>query len=124
MDCHYAFREKALSAPRKPEKTMGRPQDPPAELSNMGYLVLAIRVVDTAMVALVGWHLGLGPWFYVVLLALYAVCLTGFFQYRFHTTRKTAKRMEVYAGMYIIAFDLTLAVTLGNRFGAGVTWLQ
>ena len=36
MDYHYAFREKALSAPRNPEKTMGRPQDPPAELSNMG----------------------------------------------------------------------------------------
>ena len=37
MDYHYAFREKALSAPRNPEKTMGCPQDPPAELSNMGW---------------------------------------------------------------------------------------
>ena len=87
------------------------------------YLVLAIRVVDTAMVALVGWHLGLGPWFYAVLVALYAVCLNGFFQYRFHTTRKTAKWMEVYAGMYIVAFDLTLAITLGKAFGTNVTWM-
>jgi hypothetical protein len=36
MDYHYAFREKAFSTPRKPEKTVGRPQHPPAELSNMG----------------------------------------------------------------------------------------
>ena len=37
MDCHYASREKALSTPRKPEKTMGRPQESPAVASNMGY---------------------------------------------------------------------------------------
>ena len=65
-------------------------------LYGAAYLVLAIRVVDTAMVALVGWHLGLGFWFYFVLVALYMICLVGFFQYRFHTSRKTARRMEHY----------------------------
>jgi 4-hydroxybenzoate polyprenyltransferase len=84
------------------------------------YLVLAIRVVDTAMVALVGWHLGLSVWFYGVLMALYGVCLTGFFQYRFQTTPRTAKRMELYAGMYIVAFDLTLAVELARL--NGIRW--
>jgi 4-hydroxybenzoate polyprenyltransferase len=81
------------------------------------YVVLLIRVIDTALVALVGWHLGLSPWFYAALVVLFLVCLVGFFQYRFHTSRKTAKRMEIYAGMYIIAFDLILAVFIALRYG-------
>lgn len=81
------------------------------------WLVLAIRVVDTGLVALVGYHLGLSHWFYVALIALFAVCLLGFLQYRFNTNAKTAKRMETYAGMYIIAFDLTLAVEIVRKFG-------
>jgi 4-hydroxybenzoate polyprenyltransferase len=81
------------------------------------YIVLLIRVIDTALVALVGHHLGLSPWFYGVLVALFAVCLTGFLQYRLRTNAQTAKRMEWYAGMYIIAFDLALAVELLRRNG-------
>lgn len=81
------------------------------------YLVIAIRVVDTAMVSLVGWHLGLSPWFYGVLIALFVICLTGLYQFRFNTCRKTAKRMEHYAGMYIIAFDLTLAIEIVRAYG-------
>jgi 4-hydroxybenzoate polyprenyltransferase len=81
------------------------------------YLVLLLRVIDTGLVALVGWHLGLSLWFYAALVALFLVCLVGFFQYRFHTDRKTAKRMEVYAGMYIIAFDVILAIEIARRFG-------
>ena len=84
------------------------------------YIVLLIRVIDTALVALVGWHLGLPPWFYAALVALFLVCLVGFFQYRFNTNRKTAKRMEVYAGMYVIAFDVILAVAIGAQYGVRV----
>ncbi|HEY0511475.1 MAG TPA: UbiA family prenyltransferase [Thermoanaerobaculia bacterium] len=83
------------------------------------YLVLLLRVIDTGLVALVGWHLGLSPWFYAALVALFLVCLVGFFQYRFDTNRKTAKRMETYAGMYIIAFDLILAVEIARKWGFG-----
>lgn len=82
-----------------------------------GYAVLAIRVIDTGMVALVGYHLQLSVWFYVVLIALLGVCTIGFLQYRFNTNRKTAKRMETYAAMYIIAFDLALAIELVRKFG-------
>jgi 4-hydroxybenzoate polyprenyltransferase len=81
------------------------------------YAVLLVRMIDTGMVALVGWHLGLTPWFYLALIVLYAVCLNGFFQFRFHTSPKTAKRMELYAGMYIIAFDLILALEIGRKLG-------
>ncbi|HYU33501.1 MAG TPA: UbiA family prenyltransferase [Thermoanaerobaculia bacterium] len=81
------------------------------------YIVLAIRVVDTALVILVGRHLGLPRWFDAALVALFLVTLVGFFQYCFRTSRKTAKRMETYAGMYIIAFDLILAAAIGSKYG-------
>jgi 4-hydroxybenzoate polyprenyltransferase len=81
------------------------------------YAVLAIRVIDTALVAMVGHHLGLARWFYGALIALFLVCLVGFFQFRFRTSPKTAKRMEIYAGMYIVAFDLVLAVAILGRYG-------
>ena len=87
------------------------------------YAVLLVRIIDTAMVAAVGYHLGLPWWFYAVLIALYGVCLVGFLQYRFNTTRATAKRMEVYAGMYVIAFDITVALALGSSRGVTFTWL-
>jgi len=83
------------------------------------YLVILIRIIDTAMVSLVGWHLGLGPWFYAVLIMLFLVCLVGFLQFRFRTSARTARMMEVYAGMYIIAFDLILAIEIAYRFGIG-----
>ena len=81
------------------------------------YVVLLIRAVDTALVAAVGWHLGFRAWFYAALVALYAVCLFGFFQYRFRPTPRHAKMMEVYAGMYMIVFDLLVALELGRRYG-------
>src|SRR5262245_16449053 len=81
------------------------------------YIVLAIRLVDTALVILVGRHLGLPRWFDAALVALFLVTLIGVFQYRFQTSRKTAKRMETYAGMYIIAFDLILAAAIGSMYG-------
>ena len=88
-------------------------------LYGAAYAVLIIRVIDTGMVAFVGAHLGASTWFYVVLVALFGVCGIGFLQYRFQTSRKTAKRMEIYAGMYIIAFDLALAVEITRMYGLG-----
>jgi len=81
------------------------------------YLVLVIRLIDTALVALVGIHLGLSGWFYTWLLVLFAVCLIGFFQYLFQTSPVTARRMQTYAGLYIVAFDLALALELGRKLG-------
>ena len=81
------------------------------------WLVLAIRVIDTALVTLVGIHIGVSGWFYVSLVILFAVCMIGFFQYRFRTCPSTARRMQTYAGLYIVAFDLTLAIELGRKYG-------
>jgi 4-hydroxybenzoate polyprenyltransferase len=90
-------------------------------LYGAAYVVLGVRVIDTAMVALVGWHLGLSRWFYTGLVVLFLVCLVGVFQYRFRTTPKTAKRMELYAGMYIVAFDLILAIEIVRK--VGIVWV-
>ena len=88
------------------------------------YLVLVIRIVDTALVAMVAAHLGLSGWFYAWLVILFAVCMIGFFQFRFHTNPATARRMQLYAGLYIVAFDLALAIELGRTYGVtfGGSW--
>ena len=59
----------------------------------------------------------LSPFGIVVLIALFCVCLVGFMQYRFNTNPKTAQRMETYAGMYIVAFDITLAIAIADMYG-------
>lgn len=83
------------------------------------YLVLVIRIIDTVLVALVASHLGLSVWFYLLLVVLFLVCLVGVLQYRFQTSTATAKRLGIYAGIYIVAFDLALAIELGRKFGIG-----
>jgi 4-hydroxybenzoate polyprenyltransferase len=81
------------------------------------YLVLAVRLVDTGLVVLVGMHLGVSPWFYLLLAALFLVCMVGFAQYRLAPSPQTARRMELYAGLYIFAFDLALAIELIRSHG-------
>jgi 4-hydroxybenzoate polyprenyltransferase len=80
------------------------------------YLVIVIRVIDTALVSLVGWHLQLSAWFYAVLILLFFVCLISLVDFRLNTNAKTAKRMENVAGLYIIVFDLTLVVEIIRKF--------
>ena len=86
-------------------------------LYGAAYVVLLVRVVDTGLVALVGRHIGLGVWFYAALGALFLVCLVGFVQFRWWTSPETAKRMEMYAGIYVVAFDLLLAAFIVGRYG-------
>jgi 4-hydroxybenzoate polyprenyltransferase len=86
-------------------------------LYGAAYVVLLVRVVDTGLVALVGRHIGLGVWFYAALGALFLVCLVGFAQFRWRTSPETAKRMETYAGIYVVAFDLLLAAFIAGRYG-------
>jgi len=46
----------------------------------------------------------------------------GFADYRWRTRPGSARRMEWYAGMYIVAFDLLLAVELVRLHGLEVAW--
>jgi 4-hydroxybenzoate polyprenyltransferase len=86
-------------------------------LYGAAWAVVAVRVLDTGLVALVGSHLGLPSWFYSALLVLFAVCLVGFLRFRFRTSARTARAMETYAGLYIVAFDVILAVAIVQRNG-------
>ena len=81
------------------------------------YLVVAIRVIATVLVCLVGYHLALSFWFYFVLMTLFLICMIGFIQYRLDTSSRTGSRMELYSGIYILSFDLALAIELGRTFG-------
>lgn len=81
------------------------------------YAVLGVRVVDTGLVALVGLHLGLSAWFYAALVLLFLVCAWGVVDYRLHTGRRTARRLETYAGLYVVAFDLILALEIVHQVG-------
>lgn len=85
------------------------------------YLVLVIRVIDTGLVTLVGLHLRLSVWFYVMLVLLFMVCMVGVIQFRFQTSPTTARRMEIYASIYIFAFDMALAIELGRKYGIQFT---
>ncbi len=85
------------------------------------WMVLGVRVVDTCMVAAVGWHLGLAWWFYLALVVLFMLPLGAFLRFRRDTTPKHAAGMEKAAGIYIVAFDLCIAVAIavyaGTRIG-------
>lgn len=81
------------------------------------YLVLLIRLIDSMLVVAIAWHLGFSQWFYALILLLYLVCLIGVYQYRFHTSPATARLMELYAGVYILSFDLALVFELGLTYG-------
>ena len=62
------------------------------------YAVLAVRVVDTALVAVVGHHLGLSRWFYAALVVLFAVCASGVLHYRLRTNRRHGPAARAYTG--------------------------
>lgn len=82
-----------------------------------GYAVLIVRLIDSLLVAAVGYHIGVSAIFYILLFGLYLVCCYGFLQFRFKTSPRTAKNMEKYAGIYIVAFDLLLAFELIRLVG-------
>lgn len=93
--------------------------------SRFGYrraaqLVLGVRCIDTGLVFLVGAKLGLGPLFFLSLLGLFVLTTVSYKNFVDHPSRKSAKLLEIVAGMYILAFDIILAAAIAERFG--VTW--
>ena len=76
------------------------------------WIVLGLRLVDTTLVSVVGWHIGVSAWFYVAVAVLFLVTLGTFIRFRVNTTTASAKALERNAGIYLIAFDLILAIEL------------
>lgn len=81
------------------------------------WLVLGLRVIDTTLVSIVGYAIGVSPWFYVAVVVLLLVTLGTFVRFRTHTSASTAKALERNAGLYLIAFDLILAIELVRMQG-------
>lgn len=81
------------------------------------WLVLGLRVIDTTLVSIVGHAIGVSAWFYVAVITLLLVTLGTFVRFRTHTNARTAKALERNAGLYLIAFDLILALELVRMQG-------
>jgi 4-hydroxybenzoate polyprenyltransferase len=81
------------------------------------WIVLALRLVDTTLVSIVGHAIGVSAWFYVAVVLLFVVTLGTFVRFRVNTTTASAKALERNAGLYLIAFDLILAVELIRMLG-------
>ncbi|MCA9167839.1 MAG: hypothetical protein KDB23_09235 [Planctomycetales bacterium] len=75
------------------------------------------RVVSTILVMLLAYHMDLSLRFYGILLLLLALCSIGFVQHLLAASSQTAKRLEIYAGIYILAFDALLSIELASRYG-------
>ncbi len=81
------------------------------------WIVLGLRLIDTTLVSFVGHAIGVSPWFYVAVGALFLMTLGTFIRFRTHTSTASAKALERNAGLYLIAFDLILAIELVRMHG-------
>lgn len=84
------------------------------------YVLLLIRTADVGLAILVGRHLGIGTWFFIVLAALLGVCVMSVVHYRLRTSRKTAKRMAGYAALHLVVSNLAMAAAIASQ--CGVAW--
>ena len=76
------------------------------------WIVLGLRLIDTTLVSIVGFQIGVSPWFYGAIGLLFVITLVTFVRFRLNTTTASAKALERNAGIYLIAFDLILAIEL------------
>ncbi len=92
--------------------------------SAAAYVVLALRVLDIGLLALLGRHLGLDAWFFAVLAIALVVCALGVFRYLRSSTPSTAKRMQTVSVLLLLVLDLALTVAIALRYGAswGEPW--
>jgi len=81
------------------------------------WIVLVLRLIDTTLVSIVGYRLGVPVWFYAAIGVLFLVTLGTFIRFRRNTNSRTAKALERNAGIYLIAFDLILAIALMHMNG-------
>ena len=82
-----------------------------------GYVVLALRILNTVLAWIVGIYLELGVFYYAGLIVLFFITLFGLVRFRLNPTRKTAANLEAYGGGYIILFYFVLAAELFRTHG-------
>jgi hypothetical protein len=60
-------------------------------------------------------------WYHAAVVLLLVVVIVGVLHFRIRTTRATAYNLQLYAGMFIFAFDILLAAELIRSHG--LVWL-
>jgi succinate dehydrogenase/fumarate reductase cytochrome b subunit len=88
------------------------------------HAVWLVRIIATALVAVLGYHLQVSIWFYVVLAMLFIAALIASLPFYWQASQSAARRMESYAGIYIVVFNITLAVELACTYGVRFTGLK
>jgi acyl-CoA synthetase (AMP-forming)/AMP-acid ligase II/4-hydroxybenzoate polyprenyltransferase len=82
---------------------------------------LALAAIATA--SLVSWRvgtqLGLGSWYHGLVMGLLALVTWAVLDYRWRPSPARAARLKDVAGLYIIAFDVLLALALAQAYGLG-----
>ncbi len=84
------------------------------------WLALAAVSVGAALSWRVGALLGLGRWYHGTVVALVFLVAVGVLDYRLRPTPARAARLKDYAGLYIFAFDVLLAVELARVNGLAI----
>lgn len=83
---------------------------------------LALLAIATA--AAISWRvgaqMGLGRWYHGTVLGLLVLVAAGVLEFRLHPSPARAARLKDYAGLYIIAFDVLLAVALARVYDLGL----
>ena len=67
--------------------------------------------------ALVGVLMDFDWWYHAVVVVLLAIVASGVLHFRMRTTTATAASLQIYAGMFIFAFDILLAIELIRLHG-------
>ncbi len=80
-------------------------------------VLIGLRVVDVAMATAIGVVIGLAWGYYAALVIVFFVILAGNIQYLRGPTTERAERMETYAGIYIVAFNAIVAVSVALAYG-------
>ncbi len=81
------------------------------------WLALTAIAAAAAISWQVGAQLGLERWYHGAVLGLLALVTAGVLDYRLRPSPARAARLKDYTGLYIIAFDILLAVALARVYG-------
>lgn len=81
------------------------------------WLALAAIATAAAISWRVGAQMGLGRWYHGTVLGLLILVAAGVLAYRLRPSPARAARLKDHAGLYIIAFDVLLAVALARVYG-------
>lgn len=82
-----------------------------------GYVVIALRILNTVLAWMIGYYLNLSLFYYVGLIVLFLGTLAGLLHFRLRPCHRTAKNLEAYGGGYIILFYFVLAAELFRSKG-------